>query len=137
MSLHFEHVFLLHVILGQITCHFRIDYTCHSLFTCYFKIDYTCHFTCHPRIYHMSFSHVILGYIIHVIHPHAILRQACFFFIGCKCTFSPYILVFFHFSPYILILPLLVPKSTNAFFFGPFLLAHYRKLLRWQMKLLK
>ena len=27
-----------------------------------------------------------------------------------KCTFSPYILTFFHFSPYILFLPLLVPK---------------------------
>ena len=37
-----------------------------------------------------------------------------------KCTFSPYILAFFHFSPYILILPLLVPKSINAFHFGPF-----------------
>ena len=38
-----------------------------------------------------------------------------------KCIFSPYILAFFfHFSPYILILPLLVPKSINAFHFGPF-----------------
>ena len=37
-----------------------------------------------------------------------------------KCTFSPYILVFFHFSPYILILPLLVPKPINACYFHPF-----------------
>ena len=27
---------------------------------------------------------------------------------------------FFHFNPYILILPLLVPKSINAFHFCPF-----------------
>ena len=38
----------------------------------------------------------------------------------CKCTFSPYILTFFHFGPYILILPLLVPKSINACYFRPF-----------------
>ena len=37
-----------------------------------------------------------------------------------KCTFSPYILPFFHFSPYILILSLLVPKSINVFHFGHF-----------------
>ena len=29
-----------------------------------------------------------------------------------KCTFSPYILNFFHFSPYILFFPLLVPKTN-------------------------
>ena len=37
-----------------------------------------------------------------------------------KCTFSPYILAFFHFSPYILILSLLVPKSINTFHFDHF-----------------
>ena len=37
-----------------------------------------------------------------------------------KCTFSPYILTFFHFGPYILILPLLVPKPINACYFRPF-----------------
>ena len=37
-----------------------------------------------------------------------------------KCTFSPYILVFFHFGPYILILPLLVPKPINECYFRPF-----------------
>ena len=37
-----------------------------------------------------------------------------------KCTFSPYILAFFHFDPYILILPLLVPKPINACLFRPF-----------------
>ena len=31
-----------------------------------------------------------------------------------KCTFSPYILIFFHFGPYIFILPLLVSKSINT-----------------------
>ena len=31
-----------------------------------------------------------------------------------KYTFSPYILHFFHFGPYILFLPLLVPKPINA-----------------------
>ena len=34
-----------------------------------------------------------------------------------KCTFSSYILTFFHFSPYILILPLLVSKPINACYF--------------------
>ena len=38
----------------------------------------------------------------------------------CKCTFSPYILTFFHFRPYILILPLLVPKPINACYFRHF-----------------
>ena len=37
-----------------------------------------------------------------------------------KCTFSPYILTFFHFSPYIFILPLLVSKPINACYFRPF-----------------
>ena len=37
-----------------------------------------------------------------------------------KCIFSPYILAFFLFSPYILFLPLLVPKPINAFHFRPF-----------------
>ena len=37
-----------------------------------------------------------------------------------KCTFSPYILTFFHLSPYIFILPLLVPKPINACYFRPF-----------------
>ena len=37
-----------------------------------------------------------------------------------KCTFSPYILTFFHFSPYILILPLLVFKPINACYFHSF-----------------
>ena len=38
----------------------------------------------------------------------------------CKYTFSPYILTFFHFGPYILILPLLVPKPINACYFRHF-----------------
>ena len=36
-----------------------------------------------------------------------------------KCTFSLYILIFFHFSPYILFLPLLVPKPINAGHLSP------------------
>ena len=36
-----------------------------------------------------------------------------------KCTFNLYILTFFHFSPYILFLPLLVPKSIYAFYLSP------------------
>ena len=31
-----------------------------------------------------------------------------------KYTFNPYILTFFHFGPYIFILPLLVPKPISA-----------------------
>ena len=34
-----------------------------------------------------------------------------------KCTFNSYILNFFHFGPYILILPLLVSKPINACYF--------------------
>ena len=37
-----------------------------------------------------------------------------------KCTFSPYILTFFHFSSHIFILPLLVLKLINACYFHPF-----------------
>ena len=36
-----------------------------------------------------------------------------------KYTFSSYILTFFHFSPYILFLPLLIPKSINAKHLSP------------------
>ena len=38
----------------------------------------------------------------------------------CKYIFSSYILYFFHFGPYILFLPLLVPKPINAWHLGPF-----------------
>ena len=37
-----------------------------------------------------------------------------------KCTFSPYILHFFHFDPYILFLPLSIPKPINAWHLGHF-----------------
>ena len=43
-----------------------------------------------------------------------------FFLIRRKCTFSPYILIFFHFSLYILFFPLLVPKLINTCYFRPF-----------------
>ena len=36
-----------------------------------------------------------------------------------KYTFNPYILTFFHFSLYILFLPLLVPKPINAGHLSP------------------
>ena len=36
-----------------------------------------------------------------------------------KCTFSPYILTFFHFSPYTLFFPFLVPKPINARHLSP------------------
>ena len=35
-------------------------------------------------------------------------------YIWYKCTFSPYILHFFYFGPYILFLPFLVPKPINT-----------------------
>ena len=38
----------------------------------------------------------------------------CFVLFWCKCTFSFYILYFFHFDSYILFLPLLIPKPINA-----------------------
>ena len=44
----------------------------------------------------------------------------CIFNSRHKCTFSSYILTFFHFGPYILILPLLVPKPINTCYFCPF-----------------
>ena len=37
-----------------------------------------------------------------------------------KCTFNPYIFHFFHFGPYILFLPLLVPKPINVSHFSLF-----------------
>ena len=42
------------------------------------------------------------------------LRSIYIFFFWRKCTFSSYILTFFHFGPYILILQLLVLKPINA-----------------------
>ena len=45
-------------------------------------------------------------------------------YIWRKCTFSPYILTFFHFNLYILFLPLLVPKSINICYFR-----HFRELI--------
>ena len=41
-------------------------------------------------------------------------------FLRHKCTFSPYILAFFYFGPYILILSLLVPKPINVCYFHLF-----------------
>ena len=41
-------------------------------------------------------------------------------FLRCKCTFNSYILSFFHFGPYILILPFLVHKPINACYFRHF-----------------
>ena len=37
-----------------------------------------------------------------------------------KCIFSPYILAFFYFGPYIFILPLLIPKPINAWHLSPY-----------------
>ena len=48
------------------------------------------------------------------------IRRLSTNYIRRKYTFSPYILNFFHFGPYILILLLLVPKSINACYFGSF-----------------
>ena len=45
----------------------------------------------------------------------------------CKYTFSPYILAFFHFGPYIFILPLLVPKPINVWHLSP-----YRHPTNWK-----
>ena len=44
-----------------------------------------------------------------------------------NCTFSPYILTFFHFSPYILFFPLLVPKTNLRFPFSSFPSVNQRK----------
>ena len=54
----------------------------------------------------------------------------------CKCTFSPYILAFFHFSSYIFILPLLVPKPITRVI-SSFSLVNRRKYLRWLTEKLK
>ena len=48
------------------------------------------------------------------------LKVCLLIFSWHKCTFSPYILAFFHFSPYILILPLLVPEPINVCYFHHF-----------------
>ena len=49
-------------------------------------------------------------------------KQLGFFFIlGVNAPLVPifYIFFFLYFSPYIFISPLLIPKSINAFHFGP------------------
>ena len=57
-----------------------------------------------------------------------------------KCTFSLYILTFFffHFGPYILILPLLVPKPINAWHLSPYRHPTNRKCWRdwWHNKII-
>ena len=61
----------------------------------------------------------VLSYTFRYINIiHAILEfDEWQFYSRRKCTFNPYILTFFHFGPYILILPLLVPKPINAYYF--------------------
>ena len=49
-----------------------------------------------------------------------------------KCIFNPYILHFFHFSPYILFLPLLVSKPINAWHLGHF--RHSTNCKSWRGK---
>ena len=48
------------------------------------------------------------------IKPHSAVKTRC------KCIFSSYILVFFHFGPYNFTFPLLVPKPINACYFRLF-----------------
>ena len=54
-----------------------------------------------------------------------------------KCIFSPYILTFFHFGPYIFISPLLVPKPINMWHLSPCRKLTNRKSIRgwWKNKI--
>ena len=55
----------------------------------------------------------------------------CMYVYKRKCTFSSYILTFFHFSHYIFILPLLVPKSINALHLSSYHHPTNRKKMMW------
>ena len=46
----------LQVILGQITCHLMIDYTCHFIYMSFDDRSYDILFTCHPKI---NYTYVI------------------------------------------------------------------------------
>ena len=48
-----------------------------------------------------------------------VLHFFFFFFFLCKCTFSSYILTFFHFNAYVLFLSFLVPKPINTGHLNP------------------
>ena len=74
-------------------------------------------------IYTIPFSiNLIMYYFMLTLKYHENLFESLFQFFRYwrKCTFSPYILVFFHFGPYIFISPLLVPKPINACYFSNF-----------------
>ena len=64
--------------------------------------------------FHLSFLNFKFIQLMHLDQLLLILKKIIEFFLRCKCTFSPYIFHFFHFGPYILFLPLLVPKPINA-----------------------
>ena len=61
-----------------------------------------------------------LSFISHLLYTWKLFFILVFINIWRKCTFSPYILTFFHFGPYIFILPLLVPKPINAWHLSPY-----------------
>ena len=66
---------------------------------------------------HMAGAH-ILPFSSHSLAL-VICMYVCMYVYKRKCTFSPYILAFFHFSPYIFILLFLVPKPINALHLSP------------------
>ena len=57
--------------------------------------------------------------LVHCVSWSGLKEAVCGILIRRKCTFNPYILTFFHFSPYILFLPLLVSKPINAGHLSP------------------
>ena len=70
---------------------------------------------------HMAGAHILPHKVSAYFYIYIyICMYVCMYVYKRKCTFSPYILVFFHFSPYIFILPFLVPKLINVLHLSPY-----------------
>ena len=80
---------------------------------------------------HMAGAHILPHKVSAYFYIYIyICMYVCMYVYKRKCTFSPYILVFFHFSPYIFILPFLVPKLINVLHLSPY--HHPTNRKRWR-----
>ena len=84
------------------------------------KALFRCVYWHNPSTYKCGISSTLAIYMQNFQYHCQTKNILVYLFFRRKCTFSPYVMAFFHFSPYILILPLLVYKSINAFHFGHF-----------------
>ena len=80
--------------------------------------------------HHMAGAHILPHKVSAYLYTHThTYIYICMYVYKDKCTFSPYILAFFHFSPYIFILPFLVHKLINALHLSPY--HHPTNRKRW------